>query len=59
MEGYETKFFTQEAPIPLRMFHLRIFSYSALALLPTGSVCVCVSFNPLKKGNFYRANKEF
>lgn len=40
MEGDETEFFTQEAPIALRRLNLRILLSSALTLLPAGCVCV-------------------
>lgn len=61
MEGDETEFFTQEAPIALGRLSPRILLSSALTLLPTGCVCacVCVSFNPLKKCNLSIAKKEF
>ena len=59
MEGDETEFFAQEAPIALRRLSPRILLSSALTLLPTGCVCVCVSLNPLKKCNLSIAKKEF
>ena len=42
MEGDETEFLAQEAPIALRRLSPRILLSSALTLLPTGCVCVCV-----------------
>lgn len=41
-EGYETKSFTPEAPIALRMLNPGILLYSATPLLPTGCACVSV-----------------
>ena len=59
MEGDETEFLAQEAPITLRRLSPRILLSSALTLLPTGCVCVCVSVNSFKKGNLSIAKKEF